>query len=368
MKIGIITLNGNRNYGNKLQNYALQKFLKGLSDKIDVDTIWYTKDNYILNKKIMTLRNLRRFIFNRHNYRRYFLKNIYVNDVVREYNIKKFNDKFISTIYDYEIKPDLNERYDYFIAGSDQIWNFNYLNLDNEFLQFADKNKRIAYAASFGLNKVTDKYKNIVKEGVNNIKFVSVREYAGAKIIKELTGRDVPVVIDPTLLLPKSDWVKLMEKPVWLKDEKYLLMFFLDEAPAPVKKLIVNIAEKYKLKIINLTDKENVDYYSSPPSEFLYLINNAEIVITDSFHASVFSILTKRPFISCTKGGKGMNMDSRIDTLLSMFHLENRKISKDNNYEIKNPMEIEFPDVEKILDRERQRSKEFLCKALNIKG
>lgn len=74
MKIGIITLNGNRNYGNKLQNYALQKFLKSLSDKIEVDTIWYTKDNYILNQKVITLRNLRRFIFNRHNYRRYFFE------------------------------------------------------------------------------------------------------------------------------------------------------------------------------------------------------------------------------------------------------------------------------------------------------
>lgn len=288
--------------------------------------------------------------------------------MVREYNIKKFNDRFINTVYDYEIKLDLNERYDYFIAGSDQIWNFNYLNLENEFLQFADKNKRIAYAASFGLNKVTDKYKNIVKEGVNNIKFVSVREHAGAKIIKDLTGRDVPVVIDPTLLLQKSEWIEIMEKPVWFKNEKYLLMFFLDEAPILVKKLIVNIAEKYKLKIINLTDKENTDYYCSSPSEFLYLINNAEIVITDSFHASVFSILTKRPFISCTKGGEGMNIDSRIDTLLSMFHLENRKISKDNNYEIINPMEIEFPDVEAILNREREKSKEFLCNALNIKG
>lgn len=100
----------------------------------------------------------------------------------------------------------------------------------------------------------------------------------------------------------------------------------------------------------------------------MYLINNAEIVITDSFHASVFSILTKRPFVSCTKGGEGMNIDSRINTLLAMFNLEDRKVSKDNNYEIANPMEIEFPDVEAILERERQRSKEFLCKALNIKG
>ena len=368
MKIGIITLNGNRNYGNKLQNYALQKFLKSLSNSIDVDTIWYTKDNYILNKKFITLKNFRRFIFNRHNLREYFLKNIYANDIVREYNIKKFNDKFINIVYDYEIKPDLNERYDYFIAGSDQIWNFNYLNLENEFLKFAEKKKRIAYAASFGLSKVADKYKNIVREGVSNIKFVSVREYAGAKIIKDLTGRDVPVVVDPTLLLTKENWQEIMEKPVWFKDEKYLLIFFLDEAPPKVKKLISGISQKYKLNVINLTDKENTDYYTSSPSEFLYLINNASLIVTDSFHASVFSILTKKPFISCTKGGTGMNIDSRIDTLLSMFHLENSKISKDNNYEIANPMVIEFPDVEAILERERQRSKEFLCKALNIKG
>ena len=87
---------------------------------------------------------------------------------------------------------------------------------------------------------------------------------------------------------------------------------------------------------------------------------------TDSFHGTVFSILNKRPFVTCSREG-GINMDSRIDTLLSMFNLESRKISKENNYEIADPMEIEYPDVEAILDRERQRSKEFLCKALHIK-
>ena len=104
-----------------------------------------------------------------------------------------------------------------------------------------------------------------------------------------------------------------------------------------------------------------------PPSEFLYLIDNATLIFTDSFHATVFSVLMKKPFVVSAKDASGMNMDSRIDTLLSMFKLESRKISKDNNYEIANPMEIEYPDVEAILDRERQRSKEFLCKALNIK-
>lgn len=99
----------------------------------------------------------------------------------------------------------------------------------------------------------------------------------------------------------------------------------------------------------------------------MYLIYNAALIFTDSFHATVFSILMKKSFVVCAKNATGMNMDSRIDTLLSMFNLENRKISKENNYEIADPMEIEYPDVEVILDRERQRSKEFLCKALHIK-
>ena len=87
---------------------------------------------------------------------------------------------------------------------------------------------------------------------------------------------------------------------------------------------------------------------------------------TDSFHGTVFSIINKRPIVSCCLGDK-VDVSSRIDTLLSLFGLEDRKVSKANNYEIVDPLEIEYHDVEVILNRERQRSKEFLCKALNIK-
>lgn len=367
MKIGIITLNGYRNYGNKLQNFALQKFLESLSCNINAETIWYTKDNYILNTKMLNTKNIRRFIFNRHEYRKYINNNIYLHDVIREYNIKKFSDKYIKTVYDYEVKKDLNERYDYFIAGSDQIWNYWYRNLDVEFLQFADKNKRISYAASFGVSEVISKYKKTIADGLKNMNFISVRENVGAKIIKDLTGKDVPVLIDPTLLISKNEWEKIKERPVWYKDEKYILTFFLGNMPEKVREYLINLSNKYKFKIVNLMDKENIDYYCSHPSEFLYLIDNATLIFTDSFHATVFSILMKKPFVVSAKDASGMNMDSRIDTLLSMFKLESRKISKDNNYEITDPMEIEYPDVEAILDRERQRSKEFLCKALHIK-
>lgn len=368
MKLAIITLTGYFNYGNRLQNYALQEYISSLLNESILNTIWYLKYNSSLKENMITLKNIRRYVFNRHGFKNFIDSGKYVYKIIREYNFKKFSDKYINSVFDYEIKPDLNDRYDYFIAGSDQIWNPHYVDLKNEFLQFADRNKRIAYAASFGVSEISDDKIEIVKKGLEGIDYISVREQAGAKIVKDLTGRDVPVLVDPTLLLTAEEWERVMERPAWYCDEKYILVYFLSKLPNKIKKDIHNLSEKYKLKIVDLMDRENIDYYCSPPSEFLYLIKNCSLMYTDSFHGTVFSILNKKPFVVSSRENVSMNMDSRIDTLLSMFHLENRKISKDNNYKIANPMEIEFPDVEAILERERQRSKEFLCKALNIKG
>ena len=366
MKLAISTLTDYFNYGNRLQNYALQEVVSKLSKNIIIKTVWYKKCDFKISKKYFTFNNVRRYIFNRHGFRDFINKRGYIFDIIREYNFKKFSDKYINSVFDYEVKPDLNNRYDYFIAGSDQIWNPYWLKNSTEFLQFADRNKRIAYAASFGVSEIKPDKVEMVRRGLNGIDYISVREQAGAKIVKDLTGKDVPVLVDPTLLLTVEEWEKVMECPVWYRDEKYILVYFLSKLPDKIKKDIQNLAEKYKLKIVDLMDKENIDYYCSPPSEFLYLIKNCSLMYTDSFHGTVFSILNKRTFVTCSREG-GMNMDSRIDTLLSMFNLQSRKISKDNNYEIANPMEIEYPDVEAILNRERQRSKEFLCKALNIK-
>lgn len=366
MQIAIITITGYKNYGNILQNYALQYFVDNLSKENSAITIWVEKCNSEFKSRFITYAKVRNYFLNRHDFRNYADSGKIYYSIIREYNFKKFSDKYINAIFDYEVKPDLNDRYDYFIAGSDQIWNPNFVDLKNEFLQFADRKKRVAYAASFGVSEIkTDKIE-IVKKGLEGIDYISVREQAGAKIVKDLTGKDVPVLVDPTLLLTAEEWEKVMERPVWYRDEKYILVYFLSKLPDKIRNDIKNLAEKYKLKIIDLMDRENIDYYCSPPSEFLYLIKNCSLMYTDSFHGTVFSILNKRPFVTCSREG-GINMDSRIDTLLSMFNLESRKISKENNYEIADPMEIEYPDVEAILDRERQRSKEFLCKALNIK-
>ena len=226
MKIAIITLNGYFNYGNRLQNYALQRFLKILSKESFSETVWYERLNLKIGEKIVNYVNIRDYILNKHNFRQFINSGRYMFDIIREYNFKKFSDKYINSVFDFEIKNDLNERYDYFIAGSDQIWNPHWLKDETEFLQFADRNKRVAYAASFGVSEIKPDKVEQVKKGLEGINYISVREQAGAKIVKDLTGKDVPVLVDPTLLLTAEEWEKVMERPVWYCDEKYILVYF----------------------------------------------------------------------------------------------------------------------------------------------
>lgn len=122
---------------------------------------------------------------------------------------------------------------------------------------------------------------------------ISMREKAGAKLVKKLTGREVLVVVDSTILLFTEDWQKIELKTEWYSGEKYILTYFLGN-PSPV---IEKIAKKNNWKIYNLMDKDNFDLYTSRVEEFVYLINYAELVATDSFHASVFSILMNNLFL-----------------------------------------------------------------------
>ena len=231
MKIGILTLNTHNNYGNRLQNYALKKVLLKYADV--VDTIWFEKNNCLLSKKIWNAKNIIKYILNWKDIRSY-LNKYYISDCIREYNIKTFSDEYIPIKYDFCIKKSLNEEYDYFIIGSDQVWNPNLWGYSNNekdfFLNFADSNKRIAYAASFGIEKVPSNKEDLFKNGLNNMKAISVREQEGAKIVKELINKDVPVVIDPTMLLTQDEWHNMAKKPNWYNGEKYILTYFLGKS------------------------------------------------------------------------------------------------------------------------------------------
>ena len=156
MNLAIITLNDNNNYGNRLQNYALQIFLQKY--KNNVDTIWYEeKINFELNYKI-NLKAIIKFIINKNDYRKK-IKKYYIVDKIRLYNIKKFSDKYINIKYIIKDLDRLDKEYDYFIVGSDQVWNPNFWSkkcdhANIRFLKFASKEKRIAYAASIAIPEI----------------------------------------------------------------------------------------------------------------------------------------------------------------------------------------------------------------------
>lgn len=367
--IGIITLNGFFNYGNRLQNYALQTALEKLNFK--VETIWWSKTkNLTMEKGIITLKNIRRHILNRHGFREFGARDFVANSV-KEYNMKKFNDKYIHTVFDYNIANDLNDRYDYFVVGSDQVWNphFAAYNHENMHLTFAEPQKRIAYAASYGVAEIPNKYRNLIKDALKGMKAISTREQAGADIVKRLTGMDVPVLIDPVGLLTQQEWNAIAEQPSYIKDEKYVLTYFLGNVQQEIQNEINEVAQEKNLTIINLMDKSKFDYYSSSPQEFIWLIKNCEIMYTDSFHGTIFSIIMNRPFVVVSRQvkHKGHNMDSRIDTILNTFNLSHRKVSPQNTLSREDLFNISYGETEAVLKREQERSMEFLKKALDIR-
>lgn len=372
MKIGILTLNTHNNYGNRLQNYALKEVLLKYADV--VDTIWFEKNNCLLSKKIWNAKNIIKYILNWKDIRSY-LNKYYISDCIREYNIKTFSDKYIPIKYDFCIKKSLNEEYDYFIIGSDQVWNPNLWGYSNNekdfFLNFADSNKRIAYAASFGIEKVPSNKEDLFKNGLNNMKAISVREQEGAKIVKELINKDVPVVIDPTMLLTQDEWHNMAEKPDWYNGEKYILTYFLGKSfkYKNLNNIILKLSKEKGWKVYNLLDRDSFDMYVSTVEEFIYLIEHAELICADSFHATVFSILMKRPFlvVNCNNNEKN-DMSSRIYTLLSLFKLNDRflTIENDRNLSVEDIFKMDYSKIDEILNIERKKAIAYIKTSLNL--
>lgn len=351
-------MTGNDNFGNRLQNYALQEKMK----KIGMDC--YTIKNYYWTNN------------NKHYYRRIIKHKLleikkYIKSSSEEKRLKRtrtdrFNEFDKNIKFDSKIitaKNCKSFKYDYFIVGSDQVWNPKYGSLSEiELLTFAETKKRISYAASFGISKLPEEYKDFARNELNKFNKISVRENEGKSIVKELTNReDIEVLVDPTMLLSVEEWDKVSKKPQNLKEGKYILNYFLGKIPEERDKEIKRIAEENGYYIINILDK-NDPLYCSGPSEFIYLEKHAELICTDSFHSVVFAILYNKPFIVFDrKGNNDNNMNSRLQTLLSKFELNNRFInSRIENHLLKN----DFKNVESILNEERKKSNEYLITAL----
>ena len=199
------------------------------------------------------------------------------------------------------------------------------------------------------------------KEKIEDIKALSVREEAGRDIIKKLTGRtDVEVLVDPTMMLSQEEWEKVMKKPESLKTDKFIVKSFLGNISDEAWKEIRRIADENDCEIIDISDP-NSPYFDMGPAEFLYLEKNAFLVVTDSFHACVFSIIFSTPFIVFEREDDEASMHSRIDTLLKTFKMENKIFDKKISSDI---LDYDYTEAHKILEKERSRVTEFLKKSL----
>ncbi len=343
-KIGIITLYGNNNFGNKLQNYALVKYLSGMN--FEVSTILF-KENIYLKE---TLKNFYKNITNNYKYKR-----------IKKF--KKFN-KYLNLKLLSEKKVD---KFDFIEIGSDQVWNYTFpcFNYNQMFALSSKKERNFSYAASFGVNNVDDEHKEIITNCLNNINTISVREDQGKDIVEELIkDKNVEVLIDPTMLLTPQEWDEVAIKPEQSIDKKYILCYFLGKVSDNTRTNIENFADKKGFKIINLLDP-NDDFYLSGPSEFLYLVKNASLICTDSFHACVFSVLYGRPFLIFNNEDKErITMNSRLDTFIDKFNIKDVIY---NGEITDNCLTCNYKDAYKILENEKEKSRGFLEKTLKIK-
>lgn len=160
------------------------------------------------------------------------------------------------------------------------------------------------------------------------------------------------------MLLTASEWDKVSKKPEMLKTDKYILNYFLGDLSKERMNEIRRVAKENNCEVINILDKDSV-FYECGPSEFLYLEKHAFLICTDSFHSSVFAILYNRPFIVFDREQENViNMNSRLDTLISKLRLENRKYN--GTYITYENMNHDYTESYKLLEIEREKSKEFL--------
>lgn len=354
-KVGIITITRGQNYGNKLQNYAVQEVLCKL-DCTPVTIVNQTKRGgttqltvaqrlkklspvymyRVARSRISTslyIKDSAHSIIQSLIWKRRNIDKIKIAHNKRIGNFAKFTEKHITeskfsiTANNYSIEELI--LFDYFVCGSDQIWNpFYPQNSLIDFLQFAPAEKRIAYAPSFGVSHIPEHKKEIYKKWISEIPHLSVREEKGVQIIKELTGRDAEVLVDPTLMLTAEEWLAIAEKPDFEVPEKFILTYFLGNQNRKYKQFIQKQAENMRCKIINLNEIREFEHYCVDPSGFVYLINKAALVCTDSFHGTVLSIILKRNFVVFDRVEDGHSMGSRMETLLKKFGMEERRFEK----------------------------------------
>ena len=300
------------------------------------------------------------------------------NISIRDKKYEEFRKVFKLT-EEYKTYAELNEKakkdYSSVLVGSDQLWLPVNIVADYYTLNFVpDEVNKVSFSTSFGVSSVPEKYKEAYKKFLNRINHLSTREVAGQKIIKDLTGREAELVCDPTLLFNKEEWMSIQQEERIIK-EKYIFCYFLGKN-IEHRKFVERLKKETGYKIVSLNHADEYVKYSDifadetpydvGPAEFLNMIRNAEYVCTDSFHGTVFSLINNVKFFIFRRysNKSKVSTNSRIDSLLGIVNLNERLLNGDEDAAKEITKKINFENVNTKLEEFRNKSKEFLSKAL----
>ena len=355
MKICIVTITNSCNFGGRLQNYALQEVLKVLFPDATVHTAINVASD-IKPLRYPFVYRLFEAVFSMRIAKQISDKCVRISLLGKKIRFMQFNKKRITRSKYYlnkgKVRPGFALAYDFYVCGSDQIWNPDFhFSSDVEYLPSVAAEKKIAYAASFGVQHLNKEQFDFANGNIRTFApdRISVREEAALDILQQMGVNDAVALLDPTLVLEPQKWFEVEKKTDFSVPDRYVLIYMLGSAEKDEAK---KYAKDHGFIPIDLGDQSQYDYYATGPEHFVYLIHNATAVFTDSFHAMVFSIIFKRELHIYYRQG----MTSRIETLF-------RKVQRE--YALETRVLKDYEGIDVLLEKERKAALEFLRRTLS---
>lgn len=379
-KIGIITILKVNNYGAELQAYATTKILQLIGH--DAEIIDYPFYKNPLHKRTKKSAPTAKMSLKKHVAERLYplltwwkSRNFKGEQNLRNAKFEQFHKENTKQSVCYNSIEKLKSAtldYDILLTGSDQVWNPGiYSSLDPYFLRFGNDNmRRIAYASSFGVTEIPKDVVSYYVESLMRYSAIGVREDAAVDLVKKLTGRDAKLVLDPTLLLNREQWMQVAKPITGLPDSPYILIYELSYIPF-LKQVAEYISSQTGMPIVRICknacpeDKgtEIINVIDAGPAEFLFMFDNAEFIVTNSFHGTAFAVNFGKQFYTILR--KGKNNNSRQKSILKLLNCEERMLEEGSS--MPKITRLNTQNITSNLNKERQKSINFLKIAIDGK-
>lgn len=346
--VGILTFHFADNYGAVLQCYALRKVINCIQG-YKAEIINYIPAKYIYPKHWENAYTRQKFKEKRKRFDEFLEKQCGMSEEVCTYIDGK--------------------QYDYYCVGSDQVWNTSFLCKEYFFPHVFPETKRIAYAASVGIAANSCHLnKELFSRYLPEFKAVSVREEEHVELIEKLSGKRCERVLDPTLLLKSNDYGSIICESI-LREEKFIFFYWLTHSnPAPGVELANKLSRLYNIPVVHsllnapsyMFNKDGGCMFYEGIENFLWYVKNAQFIVTNSYHGTIFSIHFRRPFYTFIES----SMRSRIDTLMGIVDIRDRVVEKYFAINFQ-PEDVDFTTLQGTIEVERKKSLDFLKRAID---